>query len=328
MPAKIPQKLPAFSRLREENYPVVPKSSESGEDINIFLKDKPRLNLVLLNLMPTKITTETQIIRLLAGTDFLVNVELLFPKTHSPENVDPSHMEKFYKKFQEIREADFDYDAMIITGAPVEHLPFPKVTYWEELQSIMDWARENISSTLFICWGAQAALFHYYGIEKYPRSEKLFGVYSHRIQGEKNGLLQGFNDEVLAPHSRHTRVRIEDIEQEPEIDILMRSGKAGFHLAADQRRGMIFQTGHFEYDADTLKREYERDLNEGLDISLPENYFPSNDPEKKPPLRWRAHGQLFYNNWLQLCYRRRQIANSKKSSKMDCAGEARLIPQL
>ncbi len=298
MPALIPPDLPAYERLRQENIPVIAKESQKAK-----IKQLPRLNFLILNLMPTKIKTECQLIRLLSSTSYVVNVDLLHPASYKPKNVDSAHMEKFYTSFAEIEAENFD--GLIITGAPVEHLEFEEVDYWRELQQIIDWSYENIISTLFICWGAQAALYHHYGIDKHPLDNKLFGVFSHQIRDKNEPLLQGFNDEILIPHSRHTRVKIEDIEEHQELKKLIYSDKAGLHLAARRDKRQIFQTGHFEYDADTLQQEYKRDRHKGLDIKIPENYFPDDDPGQKPRLKWRAHGQLFYNNWLDLIHARK-----------------------
>lgn len=308
MPARIPKDLPAYDRLRQENIPVIAADSQKSN-----INQLPELNFLLLNLMPTKIKTECQIIRLLSNTSYMVNVELLHPASHEPKNVDSAHIDKFYKTFSEIAEKDFD--GLIITGAPVEHLRFEEVDYWRELQQIIDWSYEHVISTLFICWGAQAALYHHYNIDKYPRENKLFGVFPHRTKNKKDPLLQGFDDRILIPHSRHTKNKIEDIENLRELKTLIYSEKAGLHLAARRDKSQIFQTGHFEYDANTLKQEYERDRDKGLDIKIPKNYFPEDDPARKPRIRWRAHGQLFYNNWLNLINTRKNMDRSVRESR-------------
>ncbi len=308
MPTLIPQDLPAYEKLKAENIPVLAKTNQHAD-----IKQLPELNFLILNLMPTKIKTECQLLRLLSSTAYMVNVDLLHPASHDPKNVDSSHIDKFYKNFAEIKDKKFD--GMIITGAPVEHLEFEEVDYWQELQQIIDWSYENVISTLFICWGAQAALYHHYDIDKYPLPDKIFGVFNHKTRKKGDPLLQGFDDRILIPHSRHTKIKMKDIKEKQSLEILIYSDKAGLHLAASHDKSQIFQTGHFEYDADTLKKEYERDLNKGLDIKLPENYFPEDNPERKPRLKWRAHGQVFYSNWLNFINARKNLSDHVKESR-------------
>lgn len=289
MPIKIPDHLPAKETLINENIFVMDETQALRQDI------RP-LKIVILNLMPTKITTETQILRLLANTPLQVEFVLISPKTHKSKNTSPKHLNAFYKTFDDIKEQRFD--GMIITGAPVETLPFEEVNYWRELQEIMDWKLENVTSTLHICWGAQAALYHHYGIPKYELDEKLFGVFPHTVTKPNHILLRGFDDVFYVPQSRHTEVRQEDIEKIEELEILSTSEQAGVYIAATKDGRQIFITGHSEYDADTLKKEYVRDVNKGLDIAIPYNYFPDDDPEKQPPNVWRGHANILFFNWL------------------------------
>lgn len=289
MPIKVPDHLPAKEILVKENIFVMDESIAYHQDI------RP-LRIAILNLMPTKETTETQLLRLLGNTPLQVDIVLLHPATHKSKNTSPQHLEQFYRKFDDVKDEAFD--GMIITGAPVETLPFEEVTYWNELRTIMDWAKENVTSTMYICWGAQAGLYHHYGIQKHPTEKKIFGVFPHRILKQNVKLLRGFDDTFLAPQSRHTDVRIEDLEKIPELDVLSVSDESGLYLAASHDGKHIFVTGHSEYDACTLKLEYERDVRRGLDIDLPKNYYPNNDPTQEPINTWRGHANLLFSNWL------------------------------
>jgi len=289
MPIKIPDSLPAREILEQENIFVMTEYRAVHQDI------RP-LRLVILNLMPTKIVTETQLLRKLSNTPLQIEVELLQTASHTATHIDSQHLDSFYCTFEEIRNRH--YDGMIITGAPVENLQFEDVDYWPELCEIMDWTATNVHSTLHICWGAQAGLYHHYGIEKRTLPKKLSGIYNHRMVRPQSPFFRGFNDEFLMPHSRYTDVDEADILRVPELELMAVSDRAGVFAvkSADNRR--FFITGHPEYDADTLALEYFRDVEKGLDIEVPENYFPDDDPTKKPSARWRAHAQLLYSNWL------------------------------
>jgi len=289
MPIKIPNDLPAVEILNKENIFVMHEDRALHQDI------RP-LNIVILNLMPTKIVTETQILRLLRNSPLQVDIVLLHPKTHISKNTSREHLIKFYNTFDEI--CDRKFDGMIITGAPVEQLPFEEVDYWDELVQIMDWSVTNVFSTFHICWGAQAALYHHYGIPKYQLPEKMFGIFPHRVTKKNQKLLRGFDDIFYAPHSRHTEVRREDIQKVPELEILAESDEAGIYIVASKNGRQVFVTGHSEYDPLTLKAEYERDIAKGLKINLPKNYFPNDDPNFDPIVTWRGHANLLFNNWL------------------------------
>ena len=289
MPIKIPNKLPAVKTLAQENIFVMTETRAITQDI------RP-LKLLVLNLMPTKIVTETQLARLLGNTPLQIEMELLHTKSHKAKNVDEEHLFSFYKTFDEVRERKFD--GMIITGAPVEKMPFEQVDYWEELCEILEWTKKNVHSTLHICWGAQAALYYHYGINKVPLDKKLFGVYPHIVEHKNVMLFRGFDDVFMAPHSRHTTVRREDIEAVPCLKILASSPQAGVHALKNDSNTQVFVFGHSEYDADTLRREYVRDKEAGLPIDVPENYFPDDDDTKEPLVTWRSHANLLFNNWL------------------------------
>ena len=289
MPIKIPNQLPATQTLHEENIFVITETRATTQDI------RP-LRIVMLNLMPQKITTETQIARLIGNTPLQVELELLQTATHQSTHTSAEHMLSFYKVFDDIKDQNFD--GMIITGAPVENLPFEEVEYWEELCEIMEWSKTHVTSTLHICWGAQAALYYHYGVQKYPLEKKLFGVFEHKLDYKRSILFRGFDDTFLVPHSRHTMNRREDIEAIPDLRVLASSEEAGVFVASTDKGRQIFVTGHSEYDADTLKKEYLRDKNQGLPIELPKNYFPENDDTKEPIVRWRSCANLFYSNWL------------------------------
>lgn len=289
MPIKVPDNLPAAEILTNENIFVMTEDRAAHQDI------RP-LRIAILNLMPTKIVTETQILRLLGNSPLQVEIELLHPRTYTSKNTPEEHMISFYRHFDEIKDEKFD--GLIITGAPVEHLDFEEVTYWEELKGIMDWSAHNIFSTFFLCWAAQAGLYHLYGIRKYPLPDKKFGVFSHKVNKKNVKLLRGFDDEFYAPHSRHTEVRREDIEKVPELEILAESPEAGVYLVASKDGRQVFVSGHSEYDPQTLKCEYDRDVCRGLDITIPKNYFPDDDPAKDPLVKWRGHANLLFANWL------------------------------
>lgn len=289
MPIKIPNNLPAQEILENEHIFVMNENRALTQDI------RP-LKIVILNLMPTKITTETQILRCLANTPLQIEIDLLQTTTHKSKNVSEEHMLAFYQTFDDIK--DNKYDGMIITGAPVEDMEFEEVDYWEELCKIMEWSKDNVQSTFDICWGAQAGLYYHYGIKKYKLKEKMFGIYKHRLITPKSRLFRGFDEEFYAPHSRHTTVKIEDIEKNPNLKLMAVSDEAGAYVVGDKEGTQFFVMGHSEYDADTLAKEYFRDVNKGLDIKIPVNYFPDDDPTKKPVLKWRAHSNLIYSNWL------------------------------
>ncbi len=288
MPIKIPNKLPAAKVLADENIFVMDEKRASTQDI------RP-LRIGILNLMPTKIETETQLARLLGNTPLQVEVELVQVSSHKSKNTSEEHMLAFYKTFDEIKDQKFD--GFVITGAPVEKMEFEEVDYWEELCTIMEWTKTNVHSTFHICWGAQAALYYHYGIKKYPLEEKLSGVYRHKVVYKNPMLMRGFDDEFMVPHSRHTTVRIEDVKKCKDIKILSVSDKAGLYAAATEKGKQIFITGHSEYDRDTLKKEYLRDEAAGMNPKVPENYFPDDDPARDPIVTWRGHANLIYSNW-------------------------------
>lgn len=289
MPIKIADGLPAQSILENEHIFVMTEHRALHQDI------RP-LKIGLLNLMPTKIVTETQILRCLSNTPLQIEVELVGLVSHSSKNTSQEHLLEFYKSFDEIKERNFD--GFIITGAPVEQMPFDEVDYWEELCGIMDWTTTHVHSTLHICWGAQAGLYHHYGIEKYPLEEKVSGIFTHRLLTPKARLFHGFDGEFLAPHSRHTETRAEDILKVPDLRLMAVSDEAGVYAVGNESGSRFFITGHSEYDAGTLDAEYRRDLDKGLNPSIPKHYYPDDNPEKEPVLRWRAHSTLLFTNWL------------------------------
>jgi len=289
MPIKIPNSLPATKVLLDENIFVISETRAITQDI------RP-LKILMLNLMPKKIETETQIARLIGNTPLQVELELLQTATHKSKHTSAEHMLAFYKTFDEVKHRK--YDGLIITGAPVEQMEFEEVEYWEELCEIMEWSKTHVTSTFHICWGAQAALYYHYGIKKYPLEKKLFGVFEHKLDHKLSILFRGFDDSFVVPHSRHTTCRREDIEAIPDIKILASSDEAGVFVAATEKGRQIFVTGHSEYDADTLKNEYLRDKNAGLPIDVLKNYFPNDDDTKEPIVRWRSCANLLYSNWL------------------------------
>lgn len=291
MPIKVSNSLPAIEVLNNENIFVITETRAMTQDI------RP-LEILILNLMPTKIETETQLLRVLGNTPLQINVQFLHTQTHVSKNTSKSHIETFYKTFNDIKDCKFD--GMIITGAPVEQMAFEDVDYWDELCEIMEWSKTNVTSTLHICWGAQAALYYHYGIPKISMPEKVFGVFEHYVLPEKKHkiLLRGFDDIFYAPHSRHTGVLESDIEKIPALEILSKSDEAGVYIVTDKDERRFFITGHSEYDSFTLKNEYDRDKNKGLDIAVPKNYFPNDDDSLPPNVLWRAHANLLYSNWL------------------------------
>lgn len=289
MPIQIPNDLPAAGTLQQENIFVMPENRAVTQDI------RP-LEIVLLNLMPTKITTETQLSRLLGNTPLQVHLELMHTTTHESKNVSQEHLLTFYKSFDELKDRKFD--GMVITGAPVEQMEFEDVDYWPELCRIMEWSKTNVHSTFHICWGAQAGLYYHYGIKKHPLPEKLFGVYEHKADYKRSILLRGFDDTFWVPHSRHTSINREDVEAIPGLRVVASSEKAGVYAVMSKQGRQIFVTGHSEYDPETLRNEYLRDKNLGLDIHVPENYFPGNDDTREPYVRWRGHANLLFSNWL------------------------------
>lgn len=289
MPVNIQDLLPAKATLEAENVFVMGESRAERQDI------RP-LRILVLNLMPLKITTEAHLLRVLSNTPLQVEVELLMTSTHTPKNTPRQHLLSFYKTFDEVKKRHFD--GMIITGAPVELLPFEQVVYWKELCEIMEWSKSNVTSTLHICWGGQAGLYYHHGVGKYELPSKLFGVFRHRVIKPKEPLLRGFDDIFEVPHSRYTGVRHADIEKAPNLILLSDSPEAGVYLVMSNDRRQVFLTGHPEYDAATLGEEYHRDVNKGLDIALPVNYFLNNDPALKPLVSWRSHAHLLYSNWL------------------------------
>lgn len=289
MPVVVPDKLPAKDILAGENIFVMGESRAIHQDIRA-------LRIAILNLMPTKIATETQLLRLIGNSPLQVEITLLRTATHESKNTPEEHLLAFYQTIDVIRDQRFD--GLVITGAPVENLPFEEVDYWEELTAIMDWSRTHVFSTFFICWGAQAGLFHFYGIPKYPLAEKMFGVFPHSAVRKNVPLLRGFDDVFYAPHSRHTEVRREDIELVKDLEILVESPEAGIYVVGSRDGREIYVTGHSEYEALTLKSEYDRDVRLGLPIRVPKNYYPQDDPAQPPQVLWRSHSNLLYVNWL------------------------------
>ncbi len=289
MPLNIPDKLPSVEVLKQENIFVMEETDAVHQDI------RP-LRIAILNLMPLKIKTETHLLRLLSNTPLQVEIVLLHTKNHISKNTPIEHLKSFYKTFEEVK--DKKCDGLIITGAPIEQLDFQDVDYWDELKKIMDWSFSHVTSTMFICWGAQAGLYHFYGIEKYPLNEKMFGVYDHTIENSKVPLIRGFDEVFQAPHSRHTEVRLEDILKVKELEVVSVSDVAGVYIVSDKLGKQVFVTGHSEYDPSTLKEEYERDKAKGLDIKIPYNYYPDNDPNNAPRVRWKSHANLLFYNWL------------------------------
>lgn len=289
MPIKIPNDLPAVKTLNDENIFVMTETRAITQDI------RP-LQILLLNLMPKKIETETQLVRLLGNTPLQIELELIRTSSHESKNTSSEHLISFYKTFQDIKDKNFD--GLIITGAPIEHLEFEEVDYWSELCEIMEWSKTHVHSTFHICWGAQAGLYYHYGIKKYPLEKKMFGVFPHKVDYKRSILFRGFDDVFMVPHSRHTTVRREDIEKVPGLKILASSDEAGVYAVYAKEGRQMFITGHSEYDADTLEKEYIRDKTAGKPIEIPKNYYPNNDDTQPPIVSWRSHANLLYSNWL------------------------------
>jgi homoserine O-succinyltransferase len=289
MPIKIPKDLPAQDILEDENIFVMKEETALHQDI------RP-LKIAILNLMPTKITTETQLIRLLSNSPLQIDLTLLGTATHTSKHTPLEHMNAFYKNFNDINNEKFD--GLLITGAPVEELEFEEVDYWNELQMIMDWSKTNVFSVFHICWAAQAGLYHHYGIPKYPLSEKMFGVFPHKLTNPHHQFVRGFDEVFYVPQSRHTEIRASDIATLNDLEILSYSDISGVYIVASKNNRMFFVTGHSEYDCDTLASEYRRDADKGLPIKIPYNYFPSDDPTLKPVNKWRSHANLMFSNWL------------------------------
>ncbi|WP_303789999.1 homoserine O-succinyltransferase [Ruminococcus flavefaciens] len=292
MPIRISSELPAFKTLGEENIFVMSKERAEHQDI------RP-LKVIILNIMPKKIETESQLMRLLSNTPLQVDIELLQMASHVSRNTSSHHLDAFYKTFVEI--SDNRYDGMIITGAPVELLDFEQVDYWKEITSIMEWSKTHVFSTIYICWAAQAGLYYHYGIPKYTLDQKMFGIFPHRAEVSNCQLLRGFDDIFYVPHSRNTEVRREDIERIPQLEILTSSELSGVHIVANKNGRQYFITGHSEYDRDTIANEYRRDVEKGLDIQIPYNYFPNDDPNNMPVFSWRCTANLMFSNWLNYC---------------------------
>jgi len=289
MPLNLPDGLPAIDLLREENIFVIDQTRAEHQDI------RP-LKIVILNLMPLKIATETDLLRLLSNTPLQIEIDFLQIKGHITKNTSQDHLDTFYQTFSQIKKKKFD--GMIITGAPVEHLPFEEVDYWDEICEIFDWAYKHVTSTMFICWASQAGLYHHYGIPKYPLEKKMFGVFNHRVADKKLPLFRGFDDVYKAPHSRHTELKAIDFAQVPDVKILSESEEAGVYMAIAEKGKQIFVTGHPEYSLRTLDREYKRDSEKGLPIEIPKNYYPGDNPNERPILSWRSHANLLFMNWL------------------------------
>ena len=289
MPINIPIDLPAFRALSDENIFVMAEDRAQSQDV------RP-LQIAIVNLMPTKIATEIQLLRLLSNSPIQVDITLIRAENHVSRNTSPAHLERFYTGHSKLQNRKFD--GMIITGAPVEQMPFGEVDYWDELCAIMEYSKENVFSTLHICWGAQAGLHYHYGVPKQPLPEKMFGVFPHRLASHTVPLFRGFDDEFFMPHSRHTEVRYEDLQGIPGLRVLACSQEAGVCIVGAEESRQFFVTGHFEYDANTLALEYQRDVGKGLPIGVPANYYPDDDPAQPPLVRWRSHASLFFSNWL------------------------------
>ncbi len=289
MPLNLPDQLPAIDLLRKENIFVFDETRASHQDI------RP-LKIVILNLMPLKITTETDLLRLLSNTPLQIEIDFMKIKGHTPKNTPVSHMKQFYKDYDEIFKKN--YDGMIITGAPVEHLPFGEVDYWNEMELIFDWAGHHVTSTLFICWAAQAGLYYYYGIPKYPLEKKMFGIFRHQLLDERIPIFRGFDDEYYFPHSRHTEIREEDVLKVPELQIISKSDVSGVNIVLAKNGRQLFVTGHSEYSRYTLDKEYKRDKLKNLPIDIPLNYYLNDNPKLKPVMKWKSTANLLFSNWL------------------------------
>ena len=289
MPIKIPNELPAYKTLTNENIFIMDETRAISQDI------RP-LRIAIVNLMPTKIDTETQLMRLLGNTALQVEVELLHTKSYESKNISKEHLRTFYKTFDDVKDQSFD--GMIVTGAPVEQLPFEEVEYWEELCEIMEWSKRHVHSTLHICWGAQAGLYYHFGIQKHPLPKKMFGVFPHKVVRKSSILFRGFDDVFMVPHSRHTTILPEDVKACSALKILASSEEAGLYAISTKNGRQIFITGHSEYDADTLEREYLRDKAAGMNPHVPTNYYPNDDDTQRPVITWRGHSTLLFTNWL------------------------------
>ena len=289
MPLTLPDKLPAIDLLKKENIFVMDTTRATAQDI------RP-LRIAILNLMPLKITTETDLVRLLSNSPLQIELSFMKVKSHTSKNTPIEHMQAFYTDFEDMR--DQKYDGFIITGAPVEHLDFEQVGYWEEITEIFEWARHHVTSTLYICWAAQAGLYHHYGIPKYPLEKKMFGIFKHAVSNPELPIFRGFDDEFYIPHSRHTEIRREDIQRRPELSILAESDESGVYMVMAREGREFFLTGHSEYSPLTLDTEYRRDLSKGLPIEMPQHYYRNDDPSQPPLVRWRGHANLLFNNWL------------------------------
>lgn len=289
MPIKLQDGLPAIKVLQEENIFVMTESRAVHQDI------RP-LKILILNLMPLKIITENQLLRMLSNSPLQCEIELIQPTTHKSKNTPQAHLEVFYQTFDTVKHRKFD--GLIITGAPVENLDFEKVNYWSEIVEIMEWAENHVFSTMYICWAAQAGLYHHYGVKKYSVSEKISGVFSHAVNAPKAPLVRGFDDRFYAPHSRHTEIRHEDIKDNDDLCVLAESEVAGIYIVTNRNGRRVFVTGHAEYDPMTLRDEYLRDCKKGLNVPIPRNYFPEDDPTQNPIIRWRSHAHLLFSNWL------------------------------
>ena len=289
MPLRLPDKLPAIDILKNENIFVMDNSRAHAQDI------RP-LRIVILNLMPLKITTETDLVRLLSNTPLQLDINFMKLKSHTPKNTPIEHMMMFYRDFESMRNEKFD--GMIITGAPVETMDYEKVTYWDEIVDIFNWARTHVTSTLYICWAAQAGLYHYYGVPKYPLGKKMFGIFEQHTLQPKMPIFRGFDDKFMMPHSRHTEVRKEDILARPELQLIAESEDSGVSIVMGRNGREFFITGHLEYAPNTLDTEYKRDFGVRDDVEMPLNYYQNDDPQKPPMVTWRAHANLFYSNWI------------------------------
>lgn len=289
MPIRIPDKLPATTQLRGENIFVMSETKAMHQDI------RP-LKIAIVNLMPTKIATETQLLRLLSNSPLQVEIDFVQMDSHVSKNTPVEHLQAFYKSFSDIKHEK--YDGMIITGAPVENMPFEEVDYWQELTELMEWTKTNVTSTFHICWAAQAGLYYHYGVDKYPLEKKCSGIFKHKVNRSTAKLLRGFDNEFYAPHSRHTEVRAEDIKKVSALEILADSEEAGVYIVFTKKGRQIFVMGHSEYDANTLRDEYIRDLDKGINPEVPKHYFPDDNPKKKPVVKWRSHASLLFSNWL------------------------------
>ena len=289
MPLRLPDKLPAIDILKNENIFVMDNSRAHAQDI------RP-LRIVILNLMPLKITTETDLVRLLSNTPLQLDINFMKLKSHTPKNTPIEHMMMFYRDFESMRNEKFD--GMIITGAPVETMDYEEVTYWDEIVEIFNWARTHVTSTLYICWAAQAGLYHFYGVPKYPVPKKMFGIFEQHTLVPKMPIFRGFDDRFMMPHSRHTEIRKEDVLARPELSLIAESEDSGVSIVMARNGREFFITGHLEYAPNTLDNEYRRDVGVRDDVELPRNYYRNDDPSQSPVVTWRAHANLFYSNWI------------------------------